>query len=1795
MKIFFRKIFVLFALLGLILSAGVLEKEVIFNTNEISFKQLNGYDLVDLKGCGMTEDVSYPLLPKASFSLIIPQGAKITNIEVVSEEKEEISGKYKIYPTQQPQPFLKDKIFSFVEGNKDIYAQDTPYPDKIIEPSHSGLMGGYNIASLFIYPLQYIPNQKKLILYSKIKFKVTYEENLRPPRIVRTQKQKNIFKERIKNLVLNPEDIEIFEPLISLSRSRVLPADTVEYVIITAPFLKESFEILADWKTKKGIPARVVTLDSIYANYTGVDNAEKIRNFIKDANSSWGTNWILLGGQCDYESGQEIVPRRDVWYKGGGGELYPDEDTIPSDLYFSDLDGNWNADGDETYGEATDAVDLYSDVFVGRAPVRTVAQAENFVNKIFNYEKRPSIGYQKKILLPTAYLAPGDYDERLSQEAIANIVPSDWQVSRLYERAGNLTHQAFVDSLRSGFGFVHLVGHGMPDRINTYYKDEYLTSNDLQTLNNSNSLGIHNSMSCMLGAVDYIPNGDCIAEYYLTPANGVGFSIMNSRYGWGLPHLKIMGPSEVIDTSFYHEIFKEEYPNHDHLGVAHAFSKDGYISQVTWSSYWAWCIYELNLFGDPELPLWTDIPKNLTVTHESEINMGRDSFSINVTDGASSVENATVCLFKEGDLYKKGYTDASGNLTLDISPGPKSVGIMFCTVTKHNYLPYENIVSVVLPSLPWIILDNYNVIDISGDDDGKIDPGENIDLSITVKNASPDTGFSITSTLRTTDPYVTIIDSVVNFGNIMPNSLANSLDNFNIEITPDCPIDNIIDFIFISEDIYNSSWIDELSIPILTPEISIYPDALFFDTTLIGFSDTLHVNIDNIGTDTLFINNIISDNVLYSLDYNNTLPIKIPPVPYDTGFIVNVIYTPVSPGESTGNLNVYNNDSDEPNITIHLQGIGLAPGEIYVYPDSLSDTLSIGEISNRFLKIFNNGLSDILFDISFNNSENLSDIYLNSRNFLNDEFLNTATFTDKKRFRNTPTRNIDILLLKSGNEPSNIQSILLNFPNINSVDIFDVSSKTPTLNELFNYDCVIVMNEYEFYDPVGIGDVLADYADIGGGVILSLKSFDFDYGIQGRFFNDGYMPFNLTHTIVNTFGICLDTMTIIHPITKGFHSAILRTYGNTNISTGSELVAELNVNEESTKIPFIATKYKKIVGLNIYLSDQSSWAGDIPLILHNSALWSSSINPWLYIEDTNGIIPPTDSVNVELYYNAKNLNAGNYFTHITISSNDPINPQVEIPTHLHAISAPDIAISYDTLNYDTVFIGNSTVKKLIIANIGTENLNVSNISFDNSDYISDTTNFILAPRTTQTVSITFTPSVLGSDVGTLNISSNDSYQPNIMVSLLGNGVIPPDIMISQDSLIEDLFIDKITTCSLTVNNNGGSDLIINISIEPTDTSVANILILGAADESYLNDVVDYLTNSGQFNSVSKINGSLYTPTLADLQTFDAVGVFSWDKWSNSSAIGNVIADYIELGGNVCIASAANATGYNPNGMETLIGGRFKSKNYWLIFPFDYSHGNGKTFTIGKVLETAHPIMSNVNTFKCGTKLYYGASINPNSTLIAEFNDGTPLVVLDNLKESRRADLSFPFFTNAVDQTGIDTTTDARLLVSNILEWLAGVPWIYTDSTSAIIPAGESFNLEVTFNATNLIIGKYLANLSITTNNPISPKLDVSLQLNVTEYEIPIAFSLSQNYPNPFSNQTTIDYACPKRSNILIEIFDIMGRQIKTLVDKEVEAGYHKINWDGSDKYGRKVANSVYFYRITAEKDYLQTKKMVFLK
>jgi len=108
------------------------------------------------------------------------------------------------------------------------------------------------------------------------------------------------------------------------------------------------------------------------------------------------------------------------------------------------------------------------------------------------------------------------------------------------------------------------------------------------------------------------------------------------------------------------------------------------------------------------------------------------------------------------------------------------------------------------------------------------------------------------------------------------------------------------------------------------------------------------------------------------------------------------------------------------------------------------------------------------------------------------------------------------------------------------------------------------------------------------------------------------------------------------------------------------------------------------------------------------------------------------------------------------------------------------------------------------------------------------------------------------------------------------------------------------------------------------------------------------------------------------------------------------------------------------------------------------------------------------------------------------------------------------------------------------------------------------------------------------------KSGTPVNVEVNPDQFPTGYILQQNFPNPFNPETKINYELPSGSRVLLKIYNELGEEVRTLVDKEQSAGRYQVQWDGRDNNSQHVATGVYFYRLNAE-GIAQTKKMLLLK
>jgi len=508
------------------------------------------------------------MLPVRTLKYVIPLEKDVSNIKIIRIEETDIKGNYMIMPAQPPMPmqtqftsspFIKDSLF---------YRTNAFYPQEPFGEIETGFMVGTKVCSFKFFPVRYNPKTQKIKLITRIEFEFEYKTDNKdfcfPFRL--SELSQRTLQKNIKSMLNNPDDFNARSALPGLKgRSGGSSATGIDYVIITHDSLSAGFQEIADWKTKKGLPSKVVTTDWIYGNFSGVDGAEKVHAFIKYAFQNWGSIWFLLGGDT------EIVPVRSVWigpYNSWLKEYRPKGVFMPTDTYYACLDGNWNADGDATFGEGSydrkndgslkfvnnnaniDGVDRERDVFVGRIPVKTNRELNNYKMKYFNYAKNPTNA------VTNAFLFYRNIAYSYEMEYVKNTFPSHISVDRAYEDAGG-TKLNVLNALNGTTKKYHILcgyGHGAVHNFDAC--DDVISRDEISNLQNSDNTGIilYNN-HCETLTWDK----DCVGKRFTLGVNGGIVYIGNTHFGW------------TGDLGIYNKPFIDTLYNHQNYSISESF------------------------------------------------------------------------------------------------------------------------------------------------------------------------------------------------------------------------------------------------------------------------------------------------------------------------------------------------------------------------------------------------------------------------------------------------------------------------------------------------------------------------------------------------------------------------------------------------------------------------------------------------------------------------------------------------------------------------------------------------------------------------------------------------------------------------------------------------------------------------------------------------------------------------------------------------------------------------------------------------------------------------------------------------------------------------------------------------------------------------------------------------------------------------------------------------------------------------------------------------------------------------
>lgn len=795
-------------------SYGQFQATVSTQLNQMVFDTIYSPDSVAFNSVSFsdnyfTNEEGKPRVPIKYVRYVLPENVGITGINVTSGNSTIINESYYLYPAQKEVPMYIDPVFS--EPDRDAYSSNSPYPGIFAEIVGDCYYQGYHVVTVRVCPVQYTPGELTLEYYPNITISISYNTISFTNTGAQSLRRFNVIKSIIQSMVANPDDVNNYNGGVAQvvdngnpEENKSMPLYTgpvPDYIIITSRDadnggLNTQFERLAEWKKKKGIPVLMAYTEEIAGNYQGVDLQEKIRNYLKEMRLMWGSGlYVLLGGDIN------IIPAR----KGT-----KDNGIHITDMYYSDVwkasitNYNWNPNGDDKFGYTTSSdgetgIDLSADNIIGRAPVENAIEAQIFVDKVIGYEHLTNVtshDYVNNVLLIGAHqFNYNDFTGQMYGTSIYNMflptiiknhtwrIFDDYTTSTSYPGDEELTNVGVINNLNNNgnapYGYQHIIthyDHGNPYTIGTSdrRKGQVITGLDMSSLTNLNYYQIMLTLACQ-------PNDfskDCFGEDYMNNPNGGAVAFIGNT---GFGHTDLYeGYSFFKSVYNYNNLSPYGYT----LGNAFSAARDAQTGFAR---------KHLTLLGDPEMPIWTTTPSTMSLVSQSFSNN-----QVNVTvSGLTTGVMVTICIWKENEVFAFETIEATGSQVSAVfnNVNPNTNGDIKVTATAHNYLPLESTISVSITDKHLYavaqIFNDDNISPSIGNNDGKPDAGETIELYVTLRNSGTVQAQNVQATLTCESTncsnYIPSITGTATFPSISggQSQIANSPFLFTIdESTP---------------------------------------------------------------------------------------------------------------------------------------------------------------------------------------------------------------------------------------------------------------------------------------------------------------------------------------------------------------------------------------------------------------------------------------------------------------------------------------------------------------------------------------------------------------------------------------------------------------------------------------------------------------------------------------------------------------------------------------------------------------------------------------------------------------------------------------------------------------------------------------------------------------------------------------------------------------------------------------------------------------------------------------------------
>ncbi len=611
---------------------------------------------------------------------------------------------------------------------KNYNSENRYFPSKNLIVSEEMVFRGIVVKQITYYPFRIDLSTGEVQINENINISIEEIESDSYRNFNQVKKSK-MFENFYKDLIINYE---------TSNRNEDYQIPSILYICGGSACQNSLVQSLFEWRHKSGYIVNHISTNEIGSS------SSSVKNYIQDAYDTWDNPPEIVGLIGDTGGSYSIGHFTEVWSGYGGA----------GDLPYTQLDGT----------------DLLPEVLIGRISVNSNSDLNNVINKTIAYEKATYLSqtgsewYERSALCGDP--SSSGQSTIITNQYIENIM-NQYGVENIYTNYGSGNYSNWMENqLESGSLYMNYRG---------YIGVSGFTQSNINSANNGYKNTFATFLTCGTGDFNYTSLSE---EFFragsLNNPKGAVAAIGTATSG---THTMF---NNIVGMGMYDGIFSKN------LQLAGSVVANGKLSllntypdnpndRVSIFSFWN------NLIGDPALLLWTDSPKTMYLNHHEIILNGTNILEVNATDDQGlPISSVLITLLKGNDeIFISQSTDINGIASFDLDY--INSGEVYVTAIKQNYIPVESNFLIednnVLVNIDYdniIIDDSFGQI-TNGNNDGLLNPGESVILSIPLINNSNQTLYNIDAELITSINLLNIANNIDSIEQINPGDISNVL------------------------------------------------------------------------------------------------------------------------------------------------------------------------------------------------------------------------------------------------------------------------------------------------------------------------------------------------------------------------------------------------------------------------------------------------------------------------------------------------------------------------------------------------------------------------------------------------------------------------------------------------------------------------------------------------------------------------------------------------------------------------------------------------------------------------------------------------------------------------------------------------------------------------------------------------------------------------------------------------------------------------------------------------------------